>query len=281
MRHLRQQVDRIDLKILRLLQQRTKLSGQIGQTKRRHGAVIYVPEREAELLAHVRHLSRGKLPPHTVTAIYREILSGSRAAQGQQSIGLLQASADAVLLPARWHFGACDEFRVKKTWPALAHGFESGTLALALLTGEDLVELLQAPRLRGQFFGKFAVVGDFSSLPGSRKIPLARRVFIVTPRGKGAACEANRLLILIECKSTVNTVKSLLNHMPDCTIRTEQVIPGSKSAFGGTAFGLAYLTLAHPVDGLRVTSQLLAARQSTGLTMAILGVYPGTEEYGG
>jgi hypothetical protein len=30
-----------------------------------------------------------------------------------------------------------------------------------------------------------------------------------------------------------------------------------------------------------VTSQLLAARQSTGLTMAILGVYPGTEEYGG
>ena len=50
MRSLRQQVDRIDLKILKLLQQRTKLSGQIGKMKRRHGAVIYVPERERELI---------------------------------------------------------------------------------------------------------------------------------------------------------------------------------------------------------------------------------------
>ncbi len=46
MQNLRRQVDRIDLKMLQLLQQRIKLSGQIGRMKRRHGAVIYVPERE-------------------------------------------------------------------------------------------------------------------------------------------------------------------------------------------------------------------------------------------
>src|SRR5271156_1525293 len=88
MQRLRLQVDRIDLKILQLLQQRTKLSGQIGETKRRHREVIYVPERERELLARVVRLSRGKLPSRAVTAIYREILSGSRAAQGQAAIGL-------------------------------------------------------------------------------------------------------------------------------------------------------------------------------------------------
>jgi len=273
-------VDRIDLKILRLLQQRTELSGRIGKTKRRHGAVVYVPERESELLAHVRRLSRGKIPSRAVTAIYREILSGSRAAQGQPPIGLLEASADAVLLPARWSFGACDDFVVKKTWLSLARGLESGALAVALLTGEDLARMLETPRTRGQFFGQFAVVGDFSSGPGSQ-VPLARRIFIVTPRGKGAACEADRLLILIECKSTVNAVKSLLNYMPDCSIRAEQLNLGAKPAQGGTVFGLVYLSLARPVDGIRVTSQLLAARQSIGLSMSILGVYPGTEEYGG
>ena len=280
MSQLRQQVDRIDLMILRLLQQRTKLSGLIGKTKRRHGAVIYVPEREAELLAHVRRLSRGKLSPQAVTAIYREILSGSRAAQGQPAIGLLQVSMDAVLLPARWWFGACDEFLPKKTWALLARGLESGALAVALLTGEDLVEILQVPRTRGQFFGKFAVVGDFSVMSGS-KVPLARRIFIVTPRGKGAACEANRLLILIECKSTVNAVKSLLNCMSDRSIRAQQLLPRAKSAPGRAAYGLVHLSLTNSIDGIHLTSQLLAARQSTGLDISILGIYTGTEEYGG
>ncbi len=83
MQRLRQQVDRIDLKMLRLLQQRTKLSGQIGQMKRRHGGVIYVPERERELVARLTRLSKGQPPARAVAALYREIMSSSRAAQGQ------------------------------------------------------------------------------------------------------------------------------------------------------------------------------------------------------
>src|SRR5450432_3766220 len=75
MQRLRQQVDRIDLKMLRLLQQRTKLSGQIGQMKRRHGAVVYVPERERELVARLTRLSQGLPPARTIAALYREIMS--------------------------------------------------------------------------------------------------------------------------------------------------------------------------------------------------------------
>src|SRR5260221_14416347 len=86
MQHLRRQVDRTDLKILRLLQQRTKLSQRIGAMKRRHRADIYVPEREREPLARVSRLSRGKLPPAAAAAIYREILSSSGAPQGPAPI---------------------------------------------------------------------------------------------------------------------------------------------------------------------------------------------------
>src|ERR1035441_161549 len=99
MQRLRQQVDRIDLKMLQLLQQRTKLSGQIGKMKRRHGAVIYVPERERELVARLTRLSKGQPSARAVAALYREILSSSRAAQGQAPIGLLRAGAP-LLLPA-------------------------------------------------------------------------------------------------------------------------------------------------------------------------------------
>src|SRR5882724_9106729 len=139
MQHLRRQVDRIDLKMLKLLQQRTKLSGRIGEAKRQHRAVVYAPERERELVAHLTRLSRGNPSARAVAAIYREIMSSSRATQGQAPIGLLRASSSAVIPPGRWCFGACDEFAPQKSWKEVARGLDSGALALALLTGEDLV----------------------------------------------------------------------------------------------------------------------------------------------
>ena len=273
-------MDRIDLKILQLLQKRTKLSGEIGGIKRRHRAVIYVPERERQLLARITRLSRGKLPARAVTAIYREILSSSRAAQGQAAIGFLQASASTVLHPARGCFGACDEFSPKKTWAELAGGLRSGALALALLTGEDLARVLRMTSGRQQFFEHFTVAGDFSP-SFDTGVSLARRIFIVVPRGEGGSVEANRILILIKCKSTVNAVKSLANCMPDVPSHVEQFALRPQSVRGGTVDALVRLTLPRPSDGLRVTGQFLTARESAGLSASILGIYLSLEDYGG
>jgi chorismate mutase len=279
MRRLRQQVDRIDLKMLQLLQQRTKLSGQIGKMKRRHGAVIYVPERERELVARLTRLSKGLPPARAVAALYREILSSSRAAQGQAPIGLLQASASLVLPASRACFGACDRFSPKKTWAELVKSLDTGTLSLALLTGDDLARALQTHRWRSEFFKRLTVAGDFFPVSDS-KAPLARRIFIVTPRENGAAMEANRILILIECKSTLNAIKSLLHSMSDFSIHAE-LLTRRASVRQGLVPALARLTLAKPADGIRATSRLLAACKSVGIPVSILGIYPGTEDYGG
>jgi len=272
MRRLREQVDRVDLKMLQLLQQRTKLSGQIGRMKRRHGAVIYVPERERELVARLIRLSKGQPSPRAVAALWREILSGSRAAQGQAPIGLLRASAPLVLPAGRACFGACDQFSSKKTWAELVKGLNAGALSLALLTGDDLVSALRTHRQRSGFFSRLTVAGDFPAVFDS-KAPLAQRIFIVTPRGNGVALEANRILILIECKSTLNAIKSLLHSMPDFSIHAEQLTHRSVA--------LARLTLARPVDRIHATSCLLAAGKSAGIAVSILGIYRGTEAYGG
>jgi chorismate mutase/prephenate dehydratase len=119
-------VDRIDQRLLQLLQQRTKLSGEIGRTKRRHGAEIYVPGRERDLLARVAKLAGGKLPPPAVGAIFREILSSSRAAQGQAPIGVLQRNAVAIVPMARCHFGACDRFVALAAWPEMKRQLLAG-----------------------------------------------------------------------------------------------------------------------------------------------------------
>ena len=273
-------MDRIDSRILQLLQQRTKLSGRIGETKRRHGVVVYVPERERELLARVTALGGKKLPVRAVAAIYREILSGSRAAQGQMPIGLLRASAQAITLPGRRHFGACDEFLPKKTWGEIATDLKKGVLALALLRGDDLSHVMGTPKGRREFSKHFTVVGDFSSTLDP-KVSLDQRVFIVTPRGKEVVVGVNRILILIECKSTVNAVKSLLNSMPSHPIHVEHLTFCAPSARGGGGAMLVRLALARPIDGARAMNQLLVTGQLAGFPVSILGVYPGTENYGG
>jgi chorismate mutase len=275
MQHLRRQVDRIDLKMLQLLQQRTKLSGQIGKMKRRHGVVIYVPERERELVARLIRLSKGRPSARAVAALYREILSSSRAAQGQAPIGLLRAGASWVLSASRASFGACDQFLPKKTWTELVKDLDTGALSLALLTGDDLARALRTDRWRSEFFERLTVAGDFSPACEA-KASLARRIFIVTPRGNGAALEANRILILIECKSTANAIKSLLRSMPDFPIQAEHLTRHTRPAIA-----LVRLTTARPVDGVQATSHLLSVCKSAGIPVSILGIYPGAEDYGG
>ncbi|MCE0499427.1 MAG: chorismate mutase, partial [Methylacidiphilales bacterium] len=265
-------MDRIDLRILRLLQQRTKLSHLIGNAKRRHRAAIYVPERERDLLMRLIRRSGGNPPVKALEAIYREIFSSSRAAQGQPEIGLLRATAQAMILPARWCFGACDRFVPKRNWTELAGGLETGALAVILLTGADLAQVFQKTATLSHFFHRFTIIGDFPAEANSA-LPLSRRIFIVGLKGKGASLEANRALVLIKCKSTANAVKTLLHAMPDHSVQAETLDFRAKTPRGAMAPALVRLTLAQTIDGIHATSQLLAARQAASLSLSILGVY--------
>src|SRR4051812_34116884 len=78
---LRHRIDRLDEQIAQLLQERANLSLQVGQTKAGgESAPIFVPHREAEVLAHVQSV-RGPLDEGALASIYREILSTSRGLQ--------------------------------------------------------------------------------------------------------------------------------------------------------------------------------------------------------
>ncbi len=274
-------MDQIDLKILQLLQKRTKLSIQIGEAKHRHHAAVYVPERERELLARINRRSQGKaLSAKAITAIYREILSSSRAAQKQAPVGYLAKSASVVIPPGRWCFGACDEFLPCKSWTDVAAGLASGQLAAALLTGAELAQALKKTKDRHEFLVHFTVVGDLHPALESQ-VPPDRRIFIVTPRDKGASGMANRALILIECKSTGDALKTLLHSMSDRPLHAELWCLQPASTPRGSGAALALMTFSQPLDGIRVTSALVTAFKGAELSGSILGVYPGTDTYGG
>ncbi|MBF0253524.1 MAG: prephenate dehydratase [Candidatus Omnitrophica bacterium] len=74
---MRKQIDSIDTKIVRLLDQRAGVSRSIGDYKRKKGEPVYVPDREQRVLDRIQSLSRGSFPKESLRAVYAEIMSGS------------------------------------------------------------------------------------------------------------------------------------------------------------------------------------------------------------
>lgn len=80
----RQEIERIDSEIIRLLAERQECARVIGENKRAAGTNVFVPEREEELLRKLEKLAAElKIPCANIRAIYREIISASVALQMQ------------------------------------------------------------------------------------------------------------------------------------------------------------------------------------------------------
>ncbi|MBQ8445502.1 MAG: chorismate mutase, partial [Opitutales bacterium] len=80
----RQEIERIDSEIIRLLAARQECARVIGENKRLAGTNVFVPEREEELLRKLENLASDlKIPSADIRSIYREIISASVALQMQ------------------------------------------------------------------------------------------------------------------------------------------------------------------------------------------------------
>jgi len=76
-KNLRKEIDSIDRKLVKLLNERARKTLSIGKIKNKKGLSIYAPNRESEIYLKLNTLNQGPLKPSTVAAIYREIMSGS------------------------------------------------------------------------------------------------------------------------------------------------------------------------------------------------------------
>jgi chorismate mutase/prephenate dehydratase len=109
-RQLRAQIDKLDLQILKLINERASLAGEIGKIKDNHGAEVFSLAREEEVLENVLQASRGPLDPDTIRAVFRELMSGSRALQKVLKIAYLGPAYSFSHLAAVERFGQAVEF---------------------------------------------------------------------------------------------------------------------------------------------------------------------------
>ncbi len=116
---LRNQIDKLDLQILKLVNERAQLASEIGRIKSDNGGEIFAPAREEEVFANVLQNNKGPLDDATIRAIYREIMSGARAIQRVIKIACLGPEFSYSHLAAVERFGQAVEFSLVGSIPAV------------------------------------------------------------------------------------------------------------------------------------------------------------------
>jgi len=86
---LRRQIDAVDRELLALLNRRASLAREVGEIKKREGSVVFRPEREAQVIDHLKAANQGPLRTDSVAPIWREIMSACRALETPTRVAYL------------------------------------------------------------------------------------------------------------------------------------------------------------------------------------------------
>jgi len=99
---LRERIDRIDDKLLRLLNERAAIAQEIGHLK---NGSIYRAEREAQVVRRLQEANRGPLPAESISVLFKEIMSACRALEQPLTVAYLGPQGTFSEAAAVKHFG--------------------------------------------------------------------------------------------------------------------------------------------------------------------------------
>ena len=134
---LRDKIDRLDAQVLTLLNRRARLAQQIGNQKGEKQRAAYVPSRERAIFARLAELNTGPLPDESVQAVYREIISASRALEQSFRIAYLGPEASYAHMAACEQFGSKAEFVPVATIPHIFAEVKSGQVTYGVVPVEN------------------------------------------------------------------------------------------------------------------------------------------------
>jgi chorismate mutase len=81
---LRKKIDKLDERLVELLNERANCAQQIGKIKRGLQMPIYEPRREESVFANVRRSNRGPLPDGELIQVYERIIDVMRKIQREE-----------------------------------------------------------------------------------------------------------------------------------------------------------------------------------------------------
>lgn len=110
LQELRKKIDELDARLVELLNERANIVIEIGKIKNVDARPIYAPDREKQVLDKILKANKGPLPDRCLTAIWRELMSGSFVLERPLRIAYLGPEGSFTHTAAMLKFGQSVEY---------------------------------------------------------------------------------------------------------------------------------------------------------------------------
>jgi chorismate mutase / prephenate dehydratase len=135
---VRRKIDALDARLVKLVSDRAKLAQRVGRIK--NGAVVYRPEREAQVLRRAEGLNRGPLTNVMLRRVYVEVMSACRALEDLMAVAYLGPQGTFSQEAAYRHFGSSIEARACTSIDEVFKSVESGAAGYGVVPVENSTE---------------------------------------------------------------------------------------------------------------------------------------------
>lgn len=138
----RQEIDRIDDEILRLLNERSKSVIEIGRLKKQTDTDghLHTPRREAEIVERLMRGNTGPFPNEAIRSVYREIMSASLSLEGPQKVAYLGPRATFTHLACIQKFGSSAQYLAVNSIKDVFNEVERGRAHFGIVPIENSTE---------------------------------------------------------------------------------------------------------------------------------------------
>ncbi len=139
---IRDQIDKIDEKLLHLFNRRANLAINIGKEKSKNskGHHFHVPQREREIFERMRRLNEGPLPGQAIESIFREIFSATLALEKPLRIAFLGPQTTFSHQAGLKKFGHSAAFEPSSTLEGIFSLVERGHADYGIVPIENSIE---------------------------------------------------------------------------------------------------------------------------------------------
>ncbi len=140
LKELREEIDRLDDRLLEILNSRASLVIEVGRLKSVKKDEFHVPNREREIYQRLTAHNRGPFPNEAIRSVFREIISASLALEAPMKVAFFGPKATFTHLAAMQQFGLSAELVPQKSIPAVFEEVGKGRAKYGVVPVENSTE---------------------------------------------------------------------------------------------------------------------------------------------
>jgi chorismate mutase/prephenate dehydratase len=137
---LRDEIDRIDVRILELINQRLEIGKKVGEIKRQEGSQVLDRTRERMVIERLFQMNPGPADESLIQYLFNVIITATREIQRPRTVGFLGPLASHSHIAALHYFNHCGEFVEQPGFFDIFNNLERKELHFGIVPVENSIE---------------------------------------------------------------------------------------------------------------------------------------------